>query len=76
MKTRKNIMDWTGDVPVGVLPFFVWTAAHKLSYNDMIDKAVFEKLYADFVVTMNYDDTAEFKDWCHEQFIHHYECNK
>lgn len=69
-------MDWSRDFPMGTLPFFVWTSAHKLSYDNMIDKVVFEDLYADFTKTMGYDDTEKFKDWCHEQFVHHYESNK
>lgn len=61
---------------MSTLPFFVWTAAHKMSYDDMLDIVVFENLYADFIKTMEYDDTEEFKYWCREQFTHHYECNK
>lgn len=75
MKLCKNIHEWSDDIPIGVLPFYVWTASHKLSYDDLISETVFERLYQDFITTMKFDDTPEFKNWCWEQFTHYYEAN-
>ena len=77
MKTCDNIMEWSGDLPGGTLPFFVWTAAHKLSYDDCLNTGVFERLYHDFITTMRWcKDTPEFRAWCWDQYVHHFECIK
>ena len=76
IKHCKNIQEWSSDMPGCVLPFFVWTASHKLSYDDSCSETVFDRLYRDFITTMEvFDDTPEFREWCREQFTHHYECS-
>ena len=75
IKHSKNIIEWSRELPICALPFFVWTASHKLSSNEHVYE-VFDSLYQDFIATMKvFNDTPEFRQWCREQFTHHYECS-
>ena len=74
MKSLENITDWSSDMPGCTLPFYVWLASRKLSRRDITEEA-FGPLYSDFLLTMGFQDTEDFKDWCNRQFAHYYESN-
>jgi hypothetical protein len=43
-------------------------------HHECLNKGIFNRLYQDFIDTMQvFPDTTEFREWCWEQYVHYYE---
>jgi len=74
MKNWTNLEEWTRDIPIGFLPFFVWCEAKNVTHKT----DAFEEVYKDFLkaeLGSGIKDNDKFKNWCLEQYMHHYECS-
>jgi hypothetical protein len=76
-KNWDNVNDWTADIPMNLLPFFVWCKATNVNINDIFLSGIFDSIFNNFITEMglNIKNIEEFRNWCYEQYVHYYECN-
>lgn len=68
-KCWSNVEEWTGDIPINFLPYFVYLTSIRAHYQSS-----FEEHYPEFIKVMELKDTPKLKWWCSEQHTHYYEC--
>ena len=71
-KSWNNVEEWTNDIPINFLPFFVWCTANKVKAT--LEEEVFYKEYNNFIKAFS-KTNINLESWCWEQFTHYYECN-
>ena len=75
MKSWTNVNEWTNDIPMSFLPFYVWCTANKVSIDKIFEEGNFDTIFNEFIKAMGLTVPPGFKGWCNSQYIHYYECN-
>lgn len=69
-----NAHSWSDNIPMNMLPFFVYLQGIRASTQDGFDFH-----YGNFCVVMDIKEQdrtrPEFIKWCNDQFTHFYECS-
>lgn len=69
LKRWDNVTEWTDDIPMSFLPYFMYLVAKEAHYE-----CYFEDYYPKFLEATGLKDSESFKAWCEEQHTHYYEC--